>query len=76
MAVGVKIEDEERVSILLCSMPNSWDNLIMSLSLSLFLDLDSVVASLLIEELRRKLSPDPTGDAMVVRGRSTKRDNG
>ncbi|KAK9118944.1 hypothetical protein Scep_017037 [Stephania cephalantha] len=56
MALDVKIEDDEKACLLLCSMPDSWDNLIMNLSHVKIHDLDVVIASLLTEELRRKTS--------------------
>jgi transposase InsO family protein len=74
MAVDVKIDPEEKAILLLCSMPESWDNLIMSLSHATALDIDSVVSSLLTEELRRKSSQSSAGDAMVARGRSIDRE--
>ncbi|KAK9113082.1 hypothetical protein Scep_020601 [Stephania cephalantha] len=76
MALDVKIEDDEKACLLLCSMPDSWDNLIMNLSHVKIHDLDVVIASLLTEELRRKTSVGSHGDAMVVRGRSIDRDYG
>ncbi|KAK6267017.1 hypothetical protein QUC31_017854 [Theobroma cacao] len=53
-ALDVEIDVEEKASILLCSMPDSWDNLIMNLSHVKVLDVDSIVASLLTEEMRSK----------------------
>ncbi|KAK9156894.1 hypothetical protein Scep_003468 [Stephania cephalantha] len=76
MALDVKIEDDEKACLLLCSMPDSWDNLIMNLSHVKIHDLDVVIASLLSEELGRKTSVGSHGDLMVVRGRSIDRDYG
>lgn len=41
-------------------MSNSWDNLIMNLSHVIKLDLDSMIASLLSQELRKKSLEKPT----------------
>lgn len=54
LGVGMKIDEEEQDILLICSMSNSWNNLIMSLSHVKELTMDSMVASLLLEELRRK----------------------
>ena len=51
---GAKFDEEEQATILLCSMSDSWDNLIMSLSHVWKLDMDSVTASLLSEEMRKR----------------------
>lgn len=50
--IDVKTDEEEQGNLLLCSMSDSWDNLIMSFSHITKLDMDSVVASLLSKELR------------------------
>jgi hypothetical protein len=54
----VKFEDEDKAITLLCSFPESWDNLVTSISFSSVddLDYDSVVGALLVEEMRRKYS--------------------
>ena len=50
------MDEEERCQILLCSLPNSWDNLVMDIgSTSFFLKMEDVVGSLLLEEMRRKV---------------------
>ena len=51
-ALDVRIDDEEKASILLYSMPEPWDNLIINLSNIEILKMESVVASLLTEETR------------------------
>lgn len=53
LGINVKIDEEEQNILLL-------DNLIISLSYITKLDMDSVVASLLWEELRRKSSETTT----------------
>lgn len=54
LGIGVNVDQEEEANLLLYSMSDSWDNLIISLSHVTKLDLDFVVASCLAEELRRK----------------------
>lgn len=53
MGVGMKIDEEEQDTLLLCSMSDSRDNLIMILSHVIQVIMDSIVTSLLSKELRR-----------------------
>jgi hypothetical protein len=72
-SMEVKFEDEDKAITLLCSLPESWDNLVTSISFSStdVLDYDSVVGALLAEEMRRKSSQETsTSEAMLVRGRT------
>jgi hypothetical protein len=71
-SMEVKFEDEDKAITLLCSLPESWDNLVTSISFSStdVLDYDYVVGALLAEEMRRKSSQETsTSEAMLVRGR-------
>ena len=55
---------------LLCSLPDSWDHLVMALGNTIItFRMDDVVSALLSEEMRRK-SLDSAKEALVVRGRS------
>jgi hypothetical protein len=72
-SMEVKFKDEDKAIILLCSLPESWDNLVTSISFSSIdvLDYDSIVGALLAEEMRRKSSQETsTSEAMLVRGRT------
>nr|CAD1834627.1 unnamed protein product [Ananas comosus var. bracteatus] len=51
--LDVRLDEEEKASILLCSMPKSWINLIMNLSHVETLKMESIVVSLLTEEMRQ-----------------------
>lgn len=63
-----KIEEEDHCMLLLCSLPDSWDHLIMAIrSTTIKFMIDEVVASLLFEEMRRK-SSESTKEALAVRG--------
>nr|CAD1835506.1 unnamed protein product [Ananas comosus var. bracteatus] len=75
-ALDVRINEEEKASILLCSMPKSWDNLIMNLShVETLIKTESVVASLLTEKIRRKSSQRSSlKEAMKARGRPFERE--
>jgi hypothetical protein len=73
--VDIKITEEEKCIILLCSFPNSWDNLVVAIgSNTTTLALEDVVSSLLSEEMRRKNMEGSTKYALVVRGRPVDRD--
>jgi hypothetical protein len=72
-SMEVKFEDEYKANTLLCSLPESSDNLVTSISFRSIdvLDYDSVVGALLAEEMRRKSSQETsTSKAMLVRGRT------
>ncbi|KAI6672402.1 hypothetical protein NL676_000308 [Syzygium grande] len=70
ISIDVKIEDDEKVTLLLCSMPDTRDSLIMSLSTGTDLDMDSTIATLLTEESCRKTLESTSGNAMMARGTS------
>jgi hypothetical protein len=57
-SMEVKFEDKEKAITLLCSFPESWDNLVTSIRFSSIdiLDYDFIVGALLAEEMRRKSS--------------------
>ena len=57
VSVGVKMDEEEKCQILLCSLPDSWDSLVMAIgSTSAVLKIEDVVGSFIFEEMRRKVS--------------------
>eukprot|EP00253_Pinus_taeda_P008927 PITA_08927 len=75
-SIEVKIPFEDKAITLLCSLPESWDHFVTSISLysSETIEFDDVVASLLSEETRRRShSETSTSEAMMVRGRSKER---
>jgi hypothetical protein len=57
-SMEVKFKDEDKAITLFCSLPESWANLVTSISFSSIdvLYYDSVVGALLAEEMRRKSS--------------------
>ena len=63
---------------LLCSFPNSWDNLVVAIvsTTQSTLKYEDVVASLLSEEMRRKIMDDQSTDALFVRGHTQERNPG
>ena len=68
--MDIKITDEKKCINVLFSLPDSWDNLFMAIgSNTTTLTLEDLVASLFLEEMRRKNMEGLTKDALVVRGR-------
>ena len=70
-SVGIKIAEEDKYITLLCYFPDSQDNLIVPIGSSrqATLKFDEIVASLLLEEMRRKAMVSHTMDALSVKGR-------
>ena len=71
--MDIKITYKEKCISLLCSLLESWDSLVVAIgsnTTTLALeDVFDMVASLLLEEMRRKNMEGLTKDALVVRGR-------
>eukprot|EP00253_Pinus_taeda_P025954 PITA_25954 len=64
-SVAIKISDEDKCISLLCSLPNSWDSLVIAIgSNANALRFDEIVSSLLTEEMRRKNMESQNGDAL------------
>jgi hypothetical protein len=75
--VDIKIIEEEKYISLLCSFIDSWDRLFMAIgSNATTLMLEYVVASLLLEEMRRKNIEGSTKYSLLVRGRLIDKDKG
>jgi len=69
LSVDIKISKEDKCISLLCSLPDSWDSLVLAIgSNTTTLKLDDVVASLSSDEMRRKTMDSQTKDALFVRG--------
>eukprot|EP00253_Pinus_taeda_P007441 PITA_07441 len=72
--VDIKISDEYKCISLLCSIPDSWDSLVIAIGRNTTtLQFDEIVSSLLIEEMRQKNMERQNGDALPVQGRSQNR---
>jgi hypothetical protein len=72
-SMEVKLDDEDKTITLLCSLPESWDHLVTSISFSTIetLEFDIVVGALFFEGVQRKSSVETsTPEEMVVRGQS------
>jgi len=70
-SIEIKISNEDKCISLLCSLPNSWDSLVITIgSNATALQFDEIVSALLTEEMRRKHMEIQNGDALSVQGRS------
>ena len=73
-SIDIKISDEDKCISLLCSLPDSWDSLVIAIgSNATALQFDEIVSSLLMEEMRWKNMEIQNGDALSVRGWSQNR---
>eukprot|EP00253_Pinus_taeda_P023515 PITA_23515 len=73
-SVDIKISDEDKCISLLCSLPDSWDSLVIAIgSNTTALHFDEIVSSLLTKEMRRKNMESQNGNTLSVRGRSQNR---
>eukprot|EP00253_Pinus_taeda_P028957 PITA_28957 len=71
LSVDIKIADEDKCISLLCSLPDSWDSLLIAIgSNATTLEFDEIVSSLLAEEMRWKNMGSQNGDSLSIQGRS------
>jgi hypothetical protein len=77
-SVNITIAEEYKCITLLCSLPNSWDNLVVAIGSTTqsTLNYEDVVASLLSEEMRQKRMDGHITDTLFVRGHSQDRNPG
>jgi hypothetical protein len=72
--VEIKIPDEDKCISLLCSLPDSWDIMVVAIgSNTTTLKFDEVVSSLLSEEMRQKNMEGQSTNTLFARGRSQER---
>eukprot|EP00253_Pinus_taeda_P007990 PITA_07990 len=79
-SVGVNFDDEVRALLFLCSLPESWNVLVMAISNSVSgsstLKFDDVVGAILSEEMRRKSSGETSGNSLSAESRGRKMERG
>ena len=65
--VDIKISDEYKCISFLCSLPDSWDIMVITIgSNATALHFDKIVSSLLMEEMRQKNMESQNGDALTI----------
>ena len=78
--VGINFDDEVRALLFLCSLPESWNGLVMAISNSLFgsstLKFDDVVGAILSEEMRQKSSCETSGNSLSAETRGRRMERG
>jgi len=69
-SIGMPQDDENKVVILLCSLPDSWDGVVTTISTSVTgknkLVYDEVASTLLSEDMRRTNKESSFGDALTM----------
>ena len=77
-SVGVNFDDEVRALLILCSLPESWDGLVMVVSNYVFgsntLKFDDVIGVILSKEMRRKSTGETSGNAFTAKARGRQRE--
>jgi hypothetical protein len=74
VSIEIKISDEDKCIILLCSLEDSWDSLVVDIgSNTTTSNFDEVVKSLLSKEMRRKNMEGQSTYTLFARGRSQER---
>ena len=69
LSIGIKISYDDKFISLLCSLPYSWDSIVVEIGRNTTnLKFDEIVSSLLSEEMRRKNMESQNGDSLFVRG--------
>jgi hypothetical protein len=79
-SVKVDFDDEVRALLILCSLPESWNGLVMAVSNSVSgsntLKFDDVVGVILSEEMRQKSTGETSGNALNMENRGRQKDRG
>ena len=72
--VDIKLKEEDKCITLLCSLPNSYDNLVVEIgsTTKTTLKFEDVVTSLLLVEMRRKYMENHSINAFLMRPGHTK----
>jgi hypothetical protein len=71
VSVDIKISDEDKCIRLLCSLPDSWDSLVVAIgSNTTALKFDEVVSSLLLKEMGQKSMEEHRTYTLFARGHS------
>ena len=76
----MNFDDEVRDLLIFCSLPESWNRLVMAVSNSIpsssTLKFDDVVSVILSEEMRRKSTGETSGNALTMESRGRQKERG
>ncbi|KAJ0112800.1 hypothetical protein Patl1_00657 [Pistacia atlantica] len=77
LAVDVQLTEYEKVVTLLCSLPDTWDNLIVAIGGGGLTQMswESVCSTLLVEDMRRRGSEVSFRNALTARGQNLDRNS-
>jgi hypothetical protein len=79
-SIKVDFDDEVRALLILCSLPERWNGLVMAVSNSVSgsntLKFDDVVGVILSEEMRWKRTGETSGNALNMENRGRQKDRG
>jgi len=79
-SVSVNFDDEVRALLILCSLPERWNSLVMAISNSVSgsntLKFDDVIGVILSEEMRRKSTGETSGNALTMESRRRQKERG
>ena len=79
-SVSVNFDDEVRALLILCSLPESLNRLVMAVSNSVSgsntLKFDDVIGVILSEEMRRKSIDETSGNALTMESRGRQKERG
>ena len=77
-SVNITIVEKDKCIALLCSFPDSWDNLVVAIDSTTqsTLKYEDVVSSLLFEEMRQKSMDSHSTYSLFIRGRTQDRNPG
>ena len=79
-SVKVNFDDEVRALLILCSLPESWNSLVMAVSNSVpssnTLKFDDVVGVIVSEEIGRKRKGETSGNALTMESRGRQKERG
>lgn len=71
ISIRVKMDEEDHSMALLCTLFDSWDNLVMAIeSIVKKLVLDEIMVALLLDEVRRFKASESSSQTLVFHGRS------
>ena len=77
-SIGVNFDDEVRALLILCSLPKSWDGLVMAVSnyasRSSTLNFDDVIGVILNEEMQWKSTSETSGNDLTIETRGRQRE--